>query len=191
MEIIKDKDLIWDTDNYDVILVGTSIYNLLTQGFQSKMAIKYPNLIDANNSTPYADKRKLGKRITIDGNPIISLMYICNYPHKNRKFIDYDALEHALSTANQEFKGKKVATTLLGTSQFDGNGDKDKCLEIIEKCTPDLNLTVYDYTQMYRRAEIAQHLSKFNIYAKNKEWDKYNALVAQKDEIIKKLYLRH
>ena len=42
MKIITNEDLIWKTDNYDVILVGTSIYCMLTNGFQSKMRMKYP-----------------------------------------------------------------------------------------------------------------------------------------------------
>lgn len=191
MTIIKDKDLIWDTENYDVILVGTSIYNLLTQGFQSKMTVKYPHILEINNSTPYADTRKYGKILTIEGEPIITLMYICGYPHSKRDFLNYEALESCLKKVNEEFKGKKVATTFLGTSNFDGNGDKDRCLKIIEDNTPDIDLTIYDFLQLNRRVEIAQYLSKFNIYKKNKEWDKYFELVANKDEIIKKLYLKH
>ena len=191
MNIVKDKDLIWDTDNYDVILVGTSIYNLLTQGFQSKMRLKYPDILEANNSTPYADKRKYGKRLTIDGTPIISLMYICGYPHSKRDYLNYEALEHCLSTANAEFKGKNVATTILGTSLFDGNGDRERCLEIIENTTKDLNLTVYDFPQYNRRKEIAMVCSKWNEYAQRGEWRKWKELKRNKDKIIAKLYLKH
>lgn len=191
IEIIKDKDLIWDTDKYDVILVGTSIYNLLTQGFQSKLRLKYPYIVDANNSTPYADKRKYGKRLTIQGTPIISLMYICGYPHSKRDYLNYDALAHCLATANGEFKGMKVATTMLGTSLFDGNGDKEKCIQIIEENTKDLDLTVYDFPQFNRRQEIAMVCSKWNEYAKRGEWKKWKELKEHKDEIIAKLYLKH
>ena len=193
MEIIKGKDLIWDTDNYDVILVGTSIYNLLTQGIQSKLVVKYPDmkLEDANNSTPYADIRKLGKRITVSGEPSISLMYICKYPHSKRVFLDYDALEKCLDSANMEFKGKKVATTVLGASRFDGNGDKDRCLGIIKEHTKDMDLHVYDYEQLRKRDEIKSVYQKFNEYAQKGDWDTWWSLVYQKDEIIKKFYLRH
>ena len=189
--IVKDIDLIWDTDKYDVILVGTSIYNLLTQGFQSKLTMKYPYIIDANNSTPYADKRKYGKRLTIQGTPIISLMYICGYPHSKRDYLNYEALEHCLATANAEFKGKNVATTILGTSLFDGNGDRERCMKIIEDNTDKLNLTVYDFPQYNRRKEIAMVCSKWNEYAKRGEWRKWRELKNHKDEIIAKLYLKH
>ena len=189
--IVKDIDLIWDTDKYDVILVGTSIYNLLTQGFQSKLALKYPYIVEANNTTPYADKRKYGKRLTIQGTPIISLMYICGYPHSKRDYLNYEALEHCLATANAEFKGKNVATTILGTSLFDGNGDKERCLKIIEDNTDKLNLSVYDFPQYNRRKEIAMVCSKWNEYAKRGEWRKWKELKNHKDEIIAKLYLKH
>jgi hypothetical protein len=191
MNIVKDKDLIWDTDKYDVILVGTSIYNLLTQGFQSKLTMKYPYIVDANNSTPYADKRKYGKRLTIQGTPIISLMYICGYPHSKRDYLNYEALEHCLATANAEFKDKNVATTILGTSLFDGNGDRERCMKIIEDNTDKLNLTLYDFPQYNRRKEIAMVCSKWNEYAKRGEWRKWKELKNHKDEIIAKLYLKH
>lgn len=191
MNIVNDKDLIWDTDKYDVILVGTSIYNLLTQGFQSKLTMKYPYILDANNSTPYADKRKYGKRLTIQGTPIISLMYICGYPHSKRDYLNYEALEHCLATANAEFKGKNVATTILGTSLFDGNGDRERCMKIIEDNTDKLNLTLYDFPQYNRRKEIAMVCSKWNEYAKRGEWRKWKELKNHKDEIIAKLYLKH
>jgi hypothetical protein len=194
MEIIKDKDLIWDTDNYDVILVGTSIYNMLTQGFQSKMYVKYPHIMEPNNSTPYADQRKYGKRITIESinnSPIISLMYICGYPHSKRDYLNYEALENCLLTAAVEFKGKKIAMPIVGSSQFDGNGDKDRCLSIIEKTLGNSDVTVYDFQQFNRRKEIANLLSQFNVYLQNKDWKVYNELKKNKDKIIKKHYLRH
>ena len=100
LNFIKNRDAIWETDKYDVVLLGTSIYCMLTNGFQSKMRLKYPYIETANDSTNYGDKRKLGKRLTIDGNPVISLLYIANHPHSKREFLDYDALEHALATAN-------------------------------------------------------------------------------------------
>lgn len=194
MKIIEGKDLIWDTDKYEVILVGTSIYNMLTQGFQSKMCVKYPYIEDSNNATPYADKRKYGKRITIDsvdGSPIISLMYICGYPHCKREYLINEALEQCLSTAAVEFKNKKIAMPIVGSSQFDGNGDKQKCLTMIEKIMGDLDVTVYDFPQLQKRVEIANLLSQFNVYFENKQWDIYNKLKKNKKQIVKEHYLRY
>ncbi len=153
--IIKGKEPIYDTDNFDVILIGVSTHNMLMGNFQAKMGVKYPIVEKVNNSTPYGDLRKLGKRITInDTSPIISLMYICTYPSRKKDFIDYDALEKCLKTANAEFKGKKVLTTLLGSTKFDGRGDRDKCLKIIEDNAKDLDLYIYDYVPITIMQEI-------------------------------------
>ena len=188
INIIKDKEPIWETDKYDVILVGTSIYNMLSNGFQSKLRLKYPYIEEINDSTNYGDLRKLGKRMTIRGKPIISLMYIAKYPNSRREFIDYDALEHALSTANAEFRGKKVLTTMLGCSKFDGNGDKDKVLEIINRTANNLELDVYDYLQLEKRKEIALHFKKIREF-ETTEPEKFKQLWPIRKELIKDLYL--
>ena len=188
LKLIKNRDAIWETDKYDVVLVGTSIYCMLSNGFQSKLRLKYPYIEEINNSTNYGDLRKLGKRMTIQGKPIISLMYIAKYPNSRREFIDYDALEHALSTANAEFRGKKVLTTMLGCSKFDGNGDKDKVLEIINRTANNLELDVYDYLQLEKRKEIALHFKKIKEF-ETTEPEKFNQLWPIRKELIKDLYL--
>lgn len=190
MNIIKDKDLIFDTDQYDVILVGTSIYCMLTNGFQSKMALKYPFIEKRNNELPYGDYKKLGTRLTCqDGNsPIISLMFICNYPNKKRVSIDYNALTNCLSTALNEFKGKSIATTVLGSSEFDGNGEKDKIIDIIKNCDYTDNLTLYDYAQIDKNKEISIEKKKLNDY-KLTDYEKYQELWNDRDNILRKLYL--
>lgn len=188
LTIVKDKDPIWETDDFEVILVGTSIYNRLGGGFQSKIKFKYPLVNEENNKTRYADNSKFGTRITVKGKPIVSLMYICGYPSCNKTTIDYDALRRCLLTANAEFRGKRVLTTILGSSFFDGNGDKDKCLSIIEETTKDLDLTVFDYEQKRRRDEVNEQKK----YLKSLQYtniEKYNKLKSVFDTYLKKLYL--
>ena len=188
LKIIKDKDPIWETDNFDVILIGTSIYNQLNGGFQSKIKYKYPIVDEKNRETKYADFSKLGTRITINDTPIISLMYICGYPRPNIDTVDYDSLTKCLLTANAEFRGKKIMATIIGSSQFDGNGDKDKCLKIIEDSTKDLDITLYDYEQKKRADEIREQ----KMYLKSLQYtdiEKYNKLKNVFDLYLKKLYL--
>lgn len=188
LKIIKDKDPIWETDNFDVILIGTSIYNQLNGGFQSKIKYKYPIVDEKNRETKYADFSKLGTRITINDAPIISLMYICGYPRPNIDTVDYDSLTKCLLTANAEFRGKKIMATIIGSSQFDGNGDKDKCLKIIKDSTKDLDITLYDYEQKKRIDEIREQ----KMYLKSLQYtdiEKYNKLKNVFDLYLKKLYL--
>ena len=188
LKIIKDKDPIWETDNFDVILIGTSIYNQLNGGFQSKIKYKYPIVDEKNRETKYADFSKLGTRITINDTPIISLMYICGYPRPNIDTVDYDSLTKCLLTANAEFRGKKIMATIIGSSQFDGTGDKDKCLKIIKDSTKDLDITLYDYEQKKRIDEIREQ----KMYLKSLQYtdiEKYNKLKNVFDLYLKKLYL--
>lgn len=149
LTIIKDKEPIYDTDQYDVLLVGVSTHNRLMGNFQCKIGIKYPIVQTTYEKTPYGDLRKLGKRLTFDDlNPIISLMFVCKYPTRKDNFIDYEALENCLRTANAEFKGKKILTTIVGSTKFDGRGDKEKCLNLLKECCQDVDLYVYDYKQI-------------------------------------------
>ena len=188
LKIVKDKDPIWETENFDVILIGTSIYNQLNGGFQSKIKYKYPIVDEKNRETKYADFSKLGTRITINDTPIISLMYICGYPRPNIDTVDYDSLTKCLLTANAEFRGKKIMATIIGSSQFDGNGDKDKCLKIIKDSTKDLDITLYDYEQKKRADEIREQ----KMYLKSLQYtdiEKYNKLKNVFDLYLKKLYL--
>lgn len=188
LNFIKNKDAIWETDKYDVVLLGTSIYCMLTNGFQSKMRLKYPYIEAANDSTNYGDKRKLGKRLTIEGKPVISLLYIANHPHSKREFLDYDALEHALATANAEFRGKKVLTTVLGCSRFDGNGDRSKVIPMMEKLLHNVDVDVYDYLQIPKRDEIRLYFNKIKTF-ETTDVEKYNQLWPARKELIKDLYL--
>ena len=188
INIIKDKDPIFYTNEYDVILVGTSIYCMLTNGFQNKIKNKFPIADELNDKTNYGDLRKLGKRLTIENKPIISLMYICKYPNKSRVTVDYNALENAIATANSEFNGKKVLCTIAGSSIYDGNGDKDKIMDIIKNNSDKLDLTIFDYIQKDKNKEI-QEVYKKIAELKKTDRPKSDELWANKDTVLKKLFL--
>ena len=183
MIIIKDKEPIFETEKYDVILVGTSIYDTLYNGFQGKMVNKYPYISEENHKQTYADSRRLGTRLTIvkKNMPIISLLYICHYPLKNKTTLDYDALKRCLDTAALEFKGKRILTTVLGGTVFDGKGNKKRILNMMSKAFEKLDVDVYDYKQTYIKEEAK---------TKRKELTEIGVTDSQKRiEILKQLYL--
>lgn len=189
MNIIKGSDLITSTEDYDVILVGTGTYCSLANGFQSKIRYKYPFVEVANDRTPFADTRKLGTRLTVQegDSPIISLLYI--YEHiRHNDSLHYDALEKCLLTANAEFAGKKVATTVLGATRFDGNGDKERILDIMEKSTPYIDLDVYDYEQMDKEEE--KNLIIRKIYSlKRKDYTQFENMWNVRFDIFRRMGL--
>lgn len=150
--IIKDIDLITQIDKFDVILVGTNTYHTMGNGFQKKIRLKYSESYNLNLTTKYGDKKKLGTTITTNGTPRISLCFITHgynfRPDLTPDYLDYDALEKCLKQANIEFSDMKVATTLIGGSKFDGNGDKKRILNIIESNSDKMDLCIYDYEQL-------------------------------------------
>ena len=48
---------------------------------------------------------------------------------------------------NDNFKGKKVAATLIGNSIYEGGGDAKKIYTIIGETCDDIDLYIYDYIQ--------------------------------------------
>ena len=71
-------------------------------------------------------------------------------PDVKADFLSYDSLENCLKIVNVLYKGKHLASTLLGSSKFDGNGDKEKIRNIITTSLTDVDLTIYDYEQKSR-----------------------------------------
>lgn len=183
--IIKDIDLINDIEKYDVILIGTNTYHAMGNGFQRKIRLHYPVTYDTNLLTKYGDKDKLGTRITCKKNngPIFSLCFIVNgynfRPDLNPDYLDYDALESCIKTSNYEFSGKKVATTMIGCSKYDGNGNKERVMEILSNNTKDIDLYVYDYEQLDRNIE---SVIRYRSVVDNKEYDRET-----KTELINKM----
>lgn len=181
--LIKDKPLIEDIFQYDVIIVGTGIHNALGNGFQYDVKINFPNVETAVKQTPYADIRKLGTVTVVNGEPIFCVCFI----HKGgyRKdlipdYLNYDSLKETLSLIDDNFVDKRIATTLMGCSKFDGNGDREQVLDVFNHLKNN-EYFIYDYEQCdYREIH-------------NRRWEKisslvnkipYNDLRALKDEYI-------
>lgn len=153
INIIKDIDLITEIHKYDVILIGTNIKNLLIHGFQSAIAQKYKYIDEENKKTRYDDASKIGTVQVVIGNesdPIFAICYIFKgryRPDIKPDALDYEGLRKCLSLINKHFKGKKIASTIMGNSEYEGGGDKDKILNIFNEEMKDVDVTLYDYKQ--------------------------------------------
>ena len=90
--------------------------------------------------------------------------------------------EDHLKLVNVLYSGKNVATTLIGGSKFDGNGDRDKILEILNNCIKDVNLTIYDYYQKSRDEEITDLLKKESEVKKTDRTAYYEMVKKRKKE---------
>ena len=158
---IKGENLIYHVKKYDVVLVGTTINNSLGNGFQKDVERSFKYVSDANKRTTYGDKNKYGTVLVVNGEPIFCLCYIYSArtnPSRRPDVLDYDALYRCLRNIDEKFEGKKIATTLIGASEFDGGGDPDKVKGIIESAFQKCNIDVYDYEQKnYRIMDAERH----------------------------------
>jgi hypothetical protein len=148
--IIKNKPLINDVFEYDIILVGTNINNALGNGFQYQVKINFPVVEKINKETKYGDKRKLGTVKVINTTPIFCLLYINKggyRPDVKPEFIDYEALEKCMKLINENFNGKRIGSTILGLSKYEGGGDREKIMDIIKRNSDNIELFLYDFTQ--------------------------------------------
>jgi hypothetical protein len=162
INIIKDVDLFNHFSEYDAVLIGTNTYCTMSQGIQLKVMLEYPYVYEKNLETKYADPEKLGTLLECksEGEPTFCLCFITNSynfrPDLNNVYISYESLEKCLKLVNILYRGKKIATTLLGASKFDGNGDRDKVMEIFKDTITDVDLTIYDYEQKSRNEYIKE-----------------------------------
>lgn len=164
INIIKDVDLINEVDKYDGILLGTHTYCSLRNGIQGDIALNYGYVREANLNTRYGDINKMGTILecTKEDEPLIILMYILKgYPKIKKKgevvdSLSYESLEKCLALVNILHKGKHFATSMIGCSRFDGNGDKEKVMEIINRTVTDFDLTIYDFYQKKRDEKLIE-----------------------------------
>lgn len=192
INIIKDIDLFDNVKDYDIVLVGTNIYCNLSQGFQRKVMLNYPYVQEMNMLTKYADKKKLGTILECknEGNPTFLLLYITegNFrPDLKKDTLSYESLEKCIKLINILYKGMNIACPFLGSSRFDGNGDKDKILKIIENNSKNVNITIFDYEQKSRAEELKETREK-ELKLKEENADAYYEAVKKRKEKAEERY---
>lgn len=168
--IVKDKPLIEDIFDYDIIIVGTGIHNALGNGFQYDVKINFPFVEETVKKTPYADIRKLGTVTVVNSNPIFCIGFIHKGAYRkdlNPVYLDYQALNDVLTLIDNNFENKRIATSFIGCSQYDGSGEKEKVLDIFSGLSEKNEYFIYDYEQRdYREVH-------------NEEWAKIQSLVGK------------
>lgn len=186
IEIIKDVDIVGHFSEYDVILIGTNIYQQMAHGVQLSVMLDYPYAYNRNLDTKYGDPKKLGTILECSekGEPTFCLCFICkgNFrPDLSKDFLSYESLEKCLKLVNVLYRGKRVATTLLGTSRFDGNGDRERVMNLFRECVKDINLTIYDYVQK-SRAEAMKEVYEKEQDVRSRDYKAYHQMVKERKE---------
>ena len=192
VKLIKDIDLIRHIEEYDYTIIPMNCYNQFGNGFVYKVKENYPYTSEIEKFTNYGDSRKLGKILEIqygENNPKFIVCYItflCNYrPDLIKDYLDYDALRDCIIKINNEYPNKNIACTMIGCSEFDGNGNKEKVLQILNEYANDINLYVYDYKQKKQTDEKLEYF-KFLCFLKKCHENSYYEIL-RKDKRNKKL----
>lgn len=192
IKIVKDIDLFNDIGKYDLILIGTNTSYYMRHGFQRKVMLNYPYVYDENLKTKYGDKEKLGTFVVCqkDNQPVFLLCFINDGLNTRtdlkKDYLSYESLEKCIKMINVLYKGKNIATTFIGCSRFDGNGDKDRVMKILENSSDNINLTVYDYEQK-SRGEMLKEIREKELEVKKQDINKYYEMVRQRKDKEKKI----
>lgn len=193
INFVENIDPITVTDNYDCVLVGTNVYGKLTNGWQLDVKMKYPSIHKANLDTKYGDKTKMGKVICVreQNRPDVCLLYInegYNFrPDKETEFLSYEALEECLYKINIQYKNKKIICPLLGSSKFDGNGDKERILRLFERTLTNVNADVYLYEQKSLNEVKLDFVKRIMSAKKMKDKETYYKTVEERKTYTEKL----
>jgi hypothetical protein len=196
IKVIKDVDIYDHFSEYDAILIGTNLYCTMSQGVQLKVMLNYPYAFNKNLETKYGDINKLGTILecTSEGEPTFCLCFITkgyNFrPYAESDYLSYEALEKCLKLVNILYKGKNIACPLLGSSRFDGNGDKDKINEIFSKTLTDVDVTIFDYFQK-SQAEEMKEVRERELAVKKVDRKAYYEMVAKRKKEANERYKKN
>lgn len=150
LTIIENEPLVNHTSEFDAIVIGTNCYQVMRNGFQAEITKKFPHIKEVNYSTKYGDANKLGTIVEIQDEPNFILAFISfgyNFKGDDSTFLDTDALISCLKLINLKYKGKKIASTVLGTTKFDGNAPKSDILNILNQTLTNVDAYIFDYRQ--------------------------------------------
>ncbi len=196
--IVKDKFLIEDIKKYTIVLVPMSANNSMNSGFAYEIGLNFPSIREKVQTTPYGDRRKFGTVSVFkdDGITFCICFMHTGGQSKQVEYVKYDSLVDCLDLININFKGKTVASPILGSTKYDGRGDKEKIINIFKEHCTDIDLILYDYeernfmdeiyyrtttiTQKFRRKEITHEEMMAEI--DTIMWEKFNGILKPKPD---------
>ena len=153
LRIIKDTPLIEEIYEYDVILYSMGVNNSMSKGFNNDISVNFPKVKESECSYRYGDNRKYGTIHEFESDGIKFVSCYIKTPEKKRRktdlFVSYEYLDLCLEKVSRIYKGKRIASKILGSDEFDGNGDREKIMKLFEKhfSGKGNDITIYDYIQ--------------------------------------------
>lgn len=173
VKVKKDIPLIDEILKYDATAYGMNIQNSFNLGLQYEIGLNFPKVKLEECKTRYGDKSKYGDiHVVTDNNNHFCACYMNNGGYQkddNGSYVNYDALRSCFAKLNTKFKGKRVSMPIIGASYYDGNGDKDLILSMMDEEFTDIRAYVYDYEQKDFKLEIFRKINEVRSQFKEKD----------------------
>ena len=150
--VVNVGDILVKTTDDDVVLLGAQ-FNLYDA---DGTLIKF--VMDGD----VYEVAEEGTVEVINHEPIFCIGYIHKGGYRkdlNPVYLDYKALEDVLILIDNNFENKHIATSFIGCSSFDGNGEREKVLEFFSRLSDKNEYFIYDYEQRdYKPCEMGKNI---------------------------------
>jgi O-acetyl-ADP-ribose deacetylase (regulator of RNase III) len=150
MEIIRGNLLdYFRLQQFDVIIHGCNCFNTMGAGIAKQIKDKYPEAYKADLKTKKGDINKLGDHSYVIFHEKEYAKIIINaytqYDYRGYKPVDYNAIEKVFTKLNEwdTLSQTSIGIPFIGAGL--AGGDWNKIKSIIERTTPNLNITAVEY----------------------------------------------
>lgn len=146
MEIKYIKgDLIVDREQYEVIAHQCNCFLSFGAGIAAQIKKYIPEAYQADLSTQYGDKKKLGTIThTTNSNPTVVNMYGQYKYTRHEVDTNYDALRSCFKIVKQKFSGKKIGLPLIGAGLASGNWETIENIIKEELIDEDVTVVIWE-----------------------------------------------
>ena len=142
----KYRDLLdaFDANEVQTIIHGCNCFRSFGAGIAKSIKKRYPKAYEADLNTGHGDKNKLGhySYAKLSDDKTIINAYTQYAYGRNKVNVDYDAISKVFELINKDFANHiNIGIPTIGAGL--AGGDWNIISDIINKKTPDLNITLY------------------------------------------------
>jgi O-acetyl-ADP-ribose deacetylase (regulator of RNase III) len=137
-------DLLKLINNFDIIVHGCNCFHTFGAGIAKQIKSKFPQAYQADLSTKYADKSKLGTySLSTHNNTIIINAYIQFNYGTSKPQLNYQALTNCLTNIATNYPNKSIAMPKIGCGL--AGGDWKTVEKIITETLKNHQVTIVEY----------------------------------------------